>query len=85
MSSVTVNSSPAPSAALTSPTVIWALSLSVMVPTPVSLSPTSGSEATRLRAKASLPSSTASFSVATVNCWNSPAVPAKFRSATTLS
>src|SRR5439155_613198 len=58
---------------------------SVIVPVAVSVSVTSGLTAFRLTVNVSGPSSTASFSVATVNCLVSPAVPAKVSAATTLS
>ena len=62
-----------------------AVSSSVIVPIPVSVSVTSGSVVLRLTVKVSLPSNIASSKVATVNCWVSPAFPAKLRTATTLS
>ena len=61
-----------------------AVSLSVIVPVPVSVSVTSGFTASRLTVNVSLPSTSASLSVTTVNCFVSPAVPVKFSAATAL-
>ena len=80
-----MNSSPPPSAALTSAMVTAAVSLSVIVPVAPSESSMRPLVADSETEKLSSPSSTASSSVLTVNCWVSPAVPAKFNAATTLS
>ena len=85
LSSVTVKSRPVPSISVTLATVTSAVSLSVMVPMAVSESVTNGSVALSETMKVSAPSRTVSLRVATVNCWVSPAVPAKLSAATTLS
>ena len=85
LSSVTVNCRPVPSISVTSSTVTSAESLSVMTPVPVSVSIINGSVALSETVKVSVPSRIASSSVATVNCWVSPAVPTKLSVATTLS
>ena len=74
---------PSPSSALASFTVTAALSSSLMVPVPVSLTvtPVGAPDTLKPTVKVSLASSTASSSVETVNVLVSPLVPLKSRSA----